>query len=48
MYTKEIESFSNSILNGTPVEVPAEDAVFVQDVIQSAYRTSETEIYERF
>jgi len=48
MYTKEIESFSNSILNGTPVEVPAEDAVQVQEVIQSAYRTSETEIYERF
>lgn len=48
MYTKEIESFSDSIINGTPVEVPAEDAVFVQDVIQSAYRTSETEIYERF
>lgn len=48
MYTKEIESFSDSILNGTPVEVPAEDAVFVQDVIQSAYRTNETEIYERF
>ncbi len=48
MYTKEIESFSNSILNGSPVEVPAEDAVQVQEVIQSAYRTNETEIYERF
>ncbi len=48
MYTKEIESFSDSILNGTSVEVPAEDAVQVQEVIQSAYRTSETEIYERF
>jgi predicted dehydrogenase len=48
MYTKEIESFSKSILEGLPVEVPAEDAVQVQEVIQSAYRTSETEIYERF
>lgn len=48
MYTKEIESFSDSILNNTPVEVPAEDAVQVQEVIQSAYRTSETDIYERF
>lgn len=48
MYTKEIESFSDSVLNNTPIEVPAEDAVQVQDVIQSAYRTSETEIYERF
>ncbi|MCD6323043.1 MAG: Gfo/Idh/MocA family oxidoreductase [Clostridiales bacterium] len=48
MYTKEIESFSNSILNGSPVEVPAEDAVQVQKVIQSAYHTNETETYERF
>ncbi len=48
MYAKEIESFSASILNGTDVEVPAEDAVQVQKVIQSAYRTNETEMYERF
>jgi len=48
MYTKEIESFSDSILTGTVVEVPAEDAVQVQEVIQSAYRTNETEMYERF
>ena len=48
MYTKEIESFSKSILDGTLVEVPAEDEVQVQEVIQSAYRTSETEMYERF
>ncbi len=48
MYTKEIESFSNSILNGATVEVPAEDAVQVQNVIQSAYRATENETYERF
>lgn len=48
MYTKEIKSFSNSIINGTPVEVPAEDAVQVQNVIQSAYRATENETYERF
>lgn len=48
MYTKEIESFSNTVLNGGSVEVPAEDAVQVQRVIQSAYNTSETESYERF
>ena len=48
MYTKEIESFSNSILKGTPVEIPAEDAVQVQRVIQSAYRSTENETYERF
>jgi len=48
MYTKEIESFSNTILNGGEMEVPAEDAVQVQNVIQSAYRTGMTERYERF
>ncbi|MBN2557523.1 MAG: Gfo/Idh/MocA family oxidoreductase [Clostridia bacterium] len=48
MYTKEIESFSNSIINKTDIEVPAEDAVQVQRVIQSAYRTSSEERYERF
>lgn len=43
MYTKEIESFSNSILNGTPVEVPMSDAIWMQKVIDAAYRASEEE-----
>ena len=30
MYTREIESFGNSILNNLPLEVPASDAVQVQ------------------
>ena len=42
MYTKEIESFCNSILNGTKIEVPIEDAVQVQKVIEAAYESSET------
>ncbi|MBR6765379.1 MAG: Gfo/Idh/MocA family oxidoreductase [Clostridia bacterium] len=40
-YTREIESFSYSILNGTPVEVPAEDAVQVQKIMEAAYRSND-------
>lgn len=41
MYTREIESFGNSILNGTPLEVPAADAVYVQRIVEAAYRSSD-------
>lgn len=41
MYTREIESFSNSILNGLPLEVPASDAVHVQHIMELAYRSGE-------
>jgi len=37
MYTKEIESFSASILNGTDIEVPALDAVQVQECINTFF-----------
>lgn len=40
LYEKEITSFGRSILSGTPAEVPAADAVQVQSVIESAYRSS--------
>ena len=40
MYTKEIESFSDSILNGSLLEIPIEDALQVQKVIEAAYRSS--------
>jgi len=39
MYTREIESFGNSLLNGTPLTVPASEAVQVQHVIEAAYRS---------
>jgi predicted dehydrogenase len=42
MYTREIESFGNSILNGLPLEVPAEEAVYVQRVMEAAYRSNDT------
>ena len=45
MYTKEIESFSDSILNGKPLESPASEAIYVQKVIEAAYRSSETKTF---
>lgn len=41
MYTREIESFGDSLLNGTPLTVPASEAVQVQRVIEAAYRSCE-------
>ena len=40
MYRAEIDSFSRSIQNGTPVEVDPMDAVQVQRIIDAAYRSS--------
>lgn len=41
MYTREVESFADSVLCGKPLEVPASDALHVQKVIEAAYRSSE-------
>ena len=46
MYTKEIESFSDSILNGTPVQVPLTDAIHIQKVVTAAYKSSDTGMVE--
>lgn len=47
MYTREIESFSDSILNHTKLEVPAEDAVHVQHIMELAYKSGkENKFYE--
>ena len=47
MYTREIESFCDSLINNTPLEVPASDAVHVQEIIEKAYRsTKENRIFE--
>lgn len=43
MYTKEIDSFSKSILDGTTVEVPLSDAVHIQRVVEAAYLSSQEE-----
>ncbi|MBR5515096.1 MAG: Gfo/Idh/MocA family oxidoreductase [Clostridia bacterium] len=41
MYTKEIESFGNSVINGTALTVPLEDAIHVQKVAMAAYTSTE-------
>ena len=47
LYTREVESFCNSILNGLPLEVPASDAVHVQRIMEKAYRSGkELKIFE--
>lgn len=47
IYCREIESFSESILRGTPLAVPASEAVSVQRVVEAAYRSSETRAFAR-
>ena len=47
MYTREIESFSNSILNDSPVEVPMEIGYHIQQVTDAAYRSSANRTIEK-
>jgi len=42
LYTKQIESFSNSVIHQTELECPADDAVYVQKVVEAAYLSSNT------
>lgn len=41
MYQREIQSFSRSILEELPLEVPASQAVQVQRIIEAAYRSND-------
>lgn len=41
LYTRQIESFSRSVLEDLPLEVPAGDAVHVQKIMELAYRSGE-------
>ena len=41
MYTKEVESFGNAIINDTEPAITAEDAIFVQNIVERAYASSE-------
>ena len=41
MYAKELDAFSQSVGEGTPVLVPMADAIHVQKVIETAYRASQ-------
>ena len=46
MYTREIESFADSVLQNKPLAVPAADAVHIQKVIELCYRsTAENKIF---
>ena len=47
MYTREIESFSNSILNDTEVEIPMEVGLHIQQVTDAAYRSAENKTIEK-
>lgn len=42
MYTKEIEGFSNAIINDKEPPVPASEAIFVQKVVEAAYKASDS------
>lgn len=42
MYTKEIESFGRSILDGQEIQVPATDAIYVQKIMYAAYESQES------
>ncbi|MBE7025408.1 MAG: Gfo/Idh/MocA family oxidoreductase [Ruminococcaceae bacterium] len=45
MYTKEIQRFGEAILSGGEVPVPAQDAIFVQKIVEAAYQS---EVEKRF
>lgn len=45
MYTKEIESFSNAVINDTTPEITAKDGIVVQKIVEGAYRASERKTY---
>ena len=46
MYAREIESFCLSLIEGKPLEVPAQEAVQCQRIIEAAYRANDTGRYE--
>ena len=43
-YAREIESFSNSLLTGAELEVPAQQAVQVQRIMEAAYRSNDEKV----
>ncbi|MEG0987001.1 MAG: Gfo/Idh/MocA family oxidoreductase [Clostridia bacterium] len=42
MYTRELDSFADSVLNGKALVAPASDAVHVQRIMEAAYKSGET------
>jgi len=45
MYEKEISAFANAIINDTEPVITAEDGIFVQKIIESAYKASDDGVY---
>lgn len=43
-YEREITSFSNSLLTGAPLEVPASQAVQVQRIMEAAYKSNDDRV----
>ena len=43
-YAREIYSFSNSLLTGAPLEVPACQAVQVQRIMEAAYQSNDEKV----
>ena len=42
LYAREIERFGDAILFGTALDVPAEEALIAQEIIEAAYRSNDT------
>ncbi|MDF2668828.1 MAG: oxidoreductase, glucose--fructoseoxidoreductase [Paenibacillus sp.] len=40
LYTRQIESFSHSVLSGSPIEIEIEEAIYVQKIAEAAYASS--------
>lgn len=45
MYTKEIEAFGNAVANNTNAPIPASDGIFIQKIVEAAYKSSETRTF---
>ncbi len=45
MYTKEIEGLGKAIIDGTPVPVSIESAIYDQKVVEAAYKASESKCF---
>jgi len=46
MYEKEISSFADCIINNTDPQITAEDGIFVQNIVEKAYKASEELKYQ--
>lgn len=45
LYAREVDSFCQSVLEGTPLEAPAEDALAAQKVVEAAYQSQKDGVF---